>query len=61
MIEKLVQVGPGMYTQTSQKCPDCKGMGETMKEEDRCKECKGEKVKTVTKELEVGVEAGCPN
>lgn len=27
VIEKLVQLGPGMYTQSSQKCPDCKGMG----------------------------------
>lgn len=31
VIEKLVQLGPGMYTQTSQKCPDCKGLGEIMK------------------------------
>lgn len=27
VIEKLVQLGPGMYTQTSQKCTECKATG----------------------------------
>ena len=45
VVEKLVQLGPGMYTQTSQKCGECKATGEIMKEEDRCKTCKGEKIK----------------
>lgn len=61
VIEKLVQLGPGMYTQTSQKCGECKGTGETMKEEDRCKTCKGEKIKMVDKELEVAIDPGCPH
>ena len=50
-----------MFSQSEVGCPDCRGQGETMKEEDRCKSCKGEKVKEVEKVLEVGVEAGCPN
>ena len=50
-----------MYSQAQANCPDCSGKGETMKEEDRCKNCKGEKVLEVEKMLEVAVEAGCPN
>jgi DnaJ family protein A protein 2 len=50
-----------MYSQTSQKCPECKGQGEIMKEADRCSECKGEKIKKVAKELEVAIEPGCPH
>lgn len=50
-----------MYTQTSQKCADCKATGEIMKEEDRCKVCKGEKIKEEEAELEVAIEAGCPH
>lgn len=61
VVEKLVQVGPGMYTQSSQKCPECKGQGFIMKEEDRCKDCKGERIKETDKVLEVTVEPGCPN
>ena len=40
-VEKLVQLGPGMYTQSSQKCGECKGKGEIMNPEDICKDCKG--------------------
>jgi len=32
-----------------------------MKEADRCKNCKGEKVIEVEKNLEVHIESGCPN
>jgi DnaJ homolog subfamily A member 2 len=60
-VNKLVQLGPGMYSQTQANCNDCKGQGEIMKEEDRCKSCKGEKVIEVDKILEVAIESGCPN
>jgi hypothetical protein len=30
-----------MYSQSQGHCGDCKGQGEIMKEEDRCKACKG--------------------
>lgn len=32
-----------------------------MKEEDKCKNCKGEKIIMVEKTLEVAIESGCPN
>ena len=50
-----------MYTQTSQKCGECRATGEIMKEEDRCKTCKGEKIKSVDRELEVSIDAGVPH
>jgi DnaJ-class molecular chaperone len=27
VIEKLIQLGPGMYSQSQQPCGDCKGQG----------------------------------
>lgn len=61
VVTKLVQLGPGMYSQSQGKCGDCQGLGETMKEEDKCKNCKGKKVINVERELEVAIETGCPN
>jgi len=61
VVTRLMQLGPGMYTQSQGECPDCKGNGETMKEEDRCPNCKGKKVLKVDKVLEVAIESGCPN
>jgi len=34
-----------MFVQQTQTiCPECQGKGETIKEEDKCKKCNGEKV-----------------
>jgi DnaJ family protein A protein 2 len=32
MVTKLVQLGPGMYSQSQGRCGDCDGLGESMKE-----------------------------
>ena len=61
MVTKLVQLGPGMYSQSQGRCGDCGGLGEAMKEEDRCKVCKGKKVVKVDRVLEVAIETGCPD
>jgi DnaJ homolog subfamily A member 2 len=61
VVTRLVQLGPGMYTQSQGKCPDCQGQGENMKEEDRCKVCKGKKVVKADRVLEVAIETGCPD
>ena len=55
VVTKLIQLGPGMYSQSQAHCTVCKGTGETMKEEDRCKTCKGEKVLKVDRVLEVAI------
>lgn len=57
----MVQLGPGMYSQSQGACGDCKGEGEIIKEQDKCKVCKGKKVTNVEKMLEVAIESGCPN
>lgn len=55
VVTKMVQLGPGMYSQSQGRCGDCGGQGETMKEEDRCPICKGKKVLKVDRVLEVAI------
>ena len=45
----MMQLGPGMYSQSSAKCDECDATGIKFKEEDRCKVCKGERIKKVEK------------
>jgi DnaJ family protein A protein 2 len=52
------QLGPGMIQQMQTVCSDCGGKGETIKEEDKCKNCKGKKVTKEKKILQVFVEKG---
>jgi len=51
------QMGP-MIQQMQTTCPDCNGEGETISDKDRCKECKGKKVATERKILEVFIDKG---
>jgi len=52
------QLGPGMIQQMQTVCQDCGGKGETIKEEDKCDNCKGKKVTKDKKILEVHIERG---
>ncbi|KAG2333565.1 hypothetical protein Bca52824_004745 [Brassica carinata] len=52
------QIGPGMIQQMQHPCHDCKGTGETISDRDRCPQCKGDKVTSEKKVLEVAVEKG---
>lgn len=45
VVFKKVMLGPGIMTQAQTKCESCDGSGETMKEEDKCKSCNGQRVK----------------
>ena len=47
------QLGPGMVQQMQSRCSDCSGEGETCREKDRCKTCKGQKLVEEEKILEV--------
>ena len=49
------QLGPGMVQQMQSKCSDCNGEGETCREKDRCKTCKGQKFVDEEKKLEVRI------
>jgi len=54
----IKQLGPGMIQQMQTVCSDCQGKGEQIKEEDKCKECKGKKVLKDKKVLTVYVDKG---
>ncbi|CAH9134493.1 unnamed protein product [Cuscuta epithymum] len=54
-------LGPSMIQQMQQPCNECKGTGETIRKDDRCQICKGEKVVQEKKVLEVHVEKGMQN
>lgn len=56
-----MMVGPGMYTQQQVECPSCEGSGQTIREKDRCKKCKGKKVVDELKIMEVFIEKGMQN
>eukprot|EP01132_Coremiostelium_polycephalum_P007790 gene7790-9589_t len=52
------QLGPGMVQQVQSACPDCHGTGEKIREEDKCKNCKGKKVVPSKKIVQFQVEKG---
>jgi len=54
----IKQLGPGMIQQMQTVCNDCGGKGEVIKEEDKCKDCKGKKVNKEKKILQVYVDKG---
>eukprot|EP00698_Gefionella_okellyi_P012241 TRINITY_DN3288_c0_g1_i1.p1 TRINITY_DN3288_c0_g1~~TRINITY_DN3288_c0_g1_i1.p1 ORF type:complete len:409 (+),score=101.00 TRINITY_DN3288_c0_g1_i1:69-1295(+) len=54
----LRQLAPGLVQQMQSVCPDCHGEGNQISESDKCTKCKGEKVISETKVLEVGVDKG---
>jgi len=53
----IKQMGP-MIQQMQTVCGDCGGKGEIIKEEDKCKNCKGKKVEKDKKVLQVYVDPG---
>lgn len=61
IVERLVQLGPGMYSQSQEPCSECRATGEIIDEKTRCTECKGKKTIEKDKVLEVSIEPGCPH
>ncbi len=61
MIEKMVMLGPGMYSHSSSPCDECRGEGKMIEEKNKCKTCKGQKVIEEKKTLDVAVEPGVPH
>jgi DnaJ homolog subfamily A member 2 len=55
------QIGPGMVQQMQTTCSACGGAGKVMREEDKCKSCKGKKTFKDRKVLEVNIEKGMVN
>lgn len=51
-------IGPGLFTQETVICSPCKGTGNVVKDKDRCKKCKGERVVEERKVLELYIPRG---
>ncbi|PWN47376.1 hypothetical protein IE53DRAFT_252993 [Violaceomyces palustris] len=51
-------VGNGMISQSWSECDECKGEGEKVRDKDRCKRCKGNKVVKEKTKLELNIERG---
>eukprot|EP01097_Dermamoeba_algensis_P003494 TRINITY_DN241_c0_g1_i1.p1 TRINITY_DN241_c0_g1~~TRINITY_DN241_c0_g1_i1.p1 ORF type:complete len:420 (+),score=122.40 TRINITY_DN241_c0_g1_i1:57-1316(+) len=52
------QIGPAMIQQMQTVCPDCQGRGEMIREQDRCTECFGKKLKDDPKIIEIPIQRG---
>ena len=48
----------GMVTQTRTLCPECSGEGSSISSKDRCKSCRGRKIRREREEMSVTVRAG---
>lgn len=55
---KIRQIGPGMIQQMQSACDDCKGTGEIVRRQDRCRDCYGKKVYKKIHEFDVHVMKG---
>lgn len=55
------QMAPGFVQQVAQTCPECSGQGKTVDERFKCKKCKGKKVVSDVKTLEVHIVPGMSN
>lgn len=60
-VTKLVQIGPGMYSQSSGPCDECRGAGKSIDPKFKCKKCKGNRTVSEKKVIEVAIDKGCPN
>ena len=55
-IEQVVQIGLGLCTSQKSVCPNCYGKGKSINESDKCRDCRGEKMKTINTILDVPIE-----
>jgi DnaJ-class molecular chaperone len=57
VVENIVRAGPMVFSNVG-PCGKCNGIGETVKDGDKCKECNGECVKIVNKTLVINITKG---
>lgn len=58
---KMLQLGPGMYSQSQVPCKNCDGSGENIDEKNICKLCRGKKLMTKKEKVEVPIAKGLPD
>lgn len=61
MVTRIVQLGPGMITQTTNHCDLCSGEGTIIPEGKKCKACKTQKIVKEKDVVEVNLDKGAPN
>lgn len=61
VVTRMVQMGPGMYSQTQSPCGTCHGRGEIIQPEDICKTCHGARTIHKPTKIEVHIPKGAPN
>ncbi|KAK9455198.1 hypothetical protein V1511DRAFT_499743 [Dipodascopsis uninucleata] len=61
VVEGLRPIGNGLAIPYSTKCTICNGRGEILKEKDKCKKCKGNRVIEQSKILEIYIAPGSKN
>lgn len=57
----MVQLGPGMYSQSTQPCYECNAQGEVIDSKDKCKTCNGQKIVNKEIVMEVQLDRGVPD
>lgn len=55
---QVAKMGVGVIQQIHGKCPECNGAGESIKDSERCKKCRGQKVVEDNRTLEVVIRPG---
>lgn len=61
MVTKVTQMGPGMYSQSTGPCDQCRGQGKIIDDATKCKSCKGNQIVKERKIIEVTIDKGAPN
>ena len=57
----MVQLGPGMYSQSTSHCAECKGQGTFIKQKNRCQQCSGDGTIKEKKVISCDVAPGVPD
>mmetsp|Transcript_25048 Transcript_25048/g.20996 ORF Transcript_25048/g.20996 Transcript_25048/m.20996 type:complete len:81 (+) Transcript_25048:519-761(+) len=60
-VTRIVQLGPGMITQTTNHCDKCSGEGTIIPEGKKCKPCKTQKIVKEKDVIEINLDKGAPN
>ena len=60
-VKMVVQRMGNTILQSQQACPECRGQGYVIKNEDKCKECDGNKVSKESKLIKISLDKGAPD
>lgn len=61
VVIRMVQMGPGMYTQTQSHCDKCQGKGKIIEKGTQCKSCKTKGTTVANETVDLTIEPGFPN